>query len=74
MSQPFNLVKPLFIPPLDPGFRPAALANRAFREAVAGVGVPLVLGLERSDGEIGRFETIVFPEGHPRAEEDLVLR
>ena len=71
MSQPFTLVKPLIIPPLDPGFRPAALANRAFREATAGVGVPLVLGLERNDGEIGRFETVVFPEGHPRAGEDL---
>ena len=71
MSQPFKLVKPLFIPPLDPGFRPASLANRAFRKEAAGVGVPLIIALERSDGEIGRFETIVFPEGHPRAAEDL---
>ena len=71
MSQSFKLVKPLFIAPLDPGFRPAALANRAFREAVAEVGVPLVLGLERSEGELGRYETLVFPEGHPRAGEDL---
>ena len=71
MPQPIKLVKPLLIPPLDPGFRPASLANRAFRKAAAGVGVPLVLGLERSDGGIGRFETIVFPEGHPRSGEDL---
>ena len=35
MSQPFNLVKPLNIPPLDPGFRPASLANRAFRKAAS---------------------------------------
>jgi predicted NBD/HSP70 family sugar kinase len=71
MSQPLNLIKPLFIPPLDPGFRPASLANRAFRKDVAGVGVPLVIGLERSDSEIGRYETIVFPEGHPRSGEDI---
>ena len=71
MLLPFNLVKPGFIPPFDPGFRPAALANRNFRRDVAGIGVPLVIGLERSDGEIGRFETMVFPEDHPRAGEDL---
>ena len=71
MSLPIKLVKPLFNPPLDPGFRPAALANRAFRKDVADVGVPLIIGLERSDGEIGRFETAVFPENHPRAGEDL---
>jgi predicted NBD/HSP70 family sugar kinase len=71
MSLPLSLVKPLFIPPLDPGFRPASLATREFRKAAVGVGIPLILGLERSDGEIGRFETFVFPEGHPRAGEDL---
>jgi predicted NBD/HSP70 family sugar kinase len=71
MSQPFNLIKPLFLPSLDPGFRPASLANRAFRKATEGIGVPLILGLERSDGEIGRFETVVFPESHPRAGENL---
>ena len=71
MSQPFHLVNPLYFPPLDPDFRPAALANRRFRNDAADVGVPLIIGLERSDGEIGRFETVVFPEGHPRASEDL---
>jgi len=71
MSQPINLVEPQFIPPLDPGFRPASLANRAFRQSAAAVGVPLVIGLERGDGEIGRFETVVFPAGHPCAAEDL---
>jgi predicted NBD/HSP70 family sugar kinase len=71
MPHPFNLITPQFVPPLDPGFRPASLANRAFRQDVAGVGVPLVLGLERSDGELGRYETLVFPPGHPRAVEDL---
>lgn len=27
--------------------------------------MPLVLGLERSENELSRFETLVFPEGHP---------
>lgn len=64
------LIKPRFVPPLDEDFRPAVLANRAFQKQVAeaGGGVPLVLGLERSDGEISRYETRLLPEGHPQAE------
>ena len=70
----FELVQPKFVPPLEPEFRPAVLANRAFRNQVkaSGVGVPLVLGLERESGYVSRFETAVFPEGHPRAEANLV--
>ena len=62
------LPRPRFTPPLDPDFRPAVLAVRAFDAEVAAVGggVPLALGLERSDGELSRFETRVFPAGHPR--------
>jgi predicted NBD/HSP70 family sugar kinase len=29
--------------------------------------VPLVIGLERSDGSLSRYETVAFPDGHPRA-------
>ena len=67
------LVKPRIPPPLDDGFRPAVLANRAFRKKVedSGAGVPLILGLERADGSVSRFETIVFPDGHPRAGANL---
>jgi predicted NBD/HSP70 family sugar kinase len=61
----------MFIPPLDEGFRPASLANRAFAREVEQVGVPLVLGLERNSGKLSHFETRVFPEGHPRAGENL---
>jgi len=71
MSSPLHLVAPKFVPPLEPEFRPAALANRQFRAEAASVGVPLVLGLERAHEEISRFETVVFPEGHPRAGENL---
>ena len=71
MVDHFKLIEPKVIPPLDPDFRPASLANRAFQESVAGAGVPLVIGLERSHGEVSRFETKVFPEGHPRAAASL---
>jgi predicted NBD/HSP70 family sugar kinase len=70
----FKLPKPGIVPPLDPGFRPPALANRAFRKEVAdsGAGSPLVLGLERNNGEVSRYETAVFPDGHPGAAANLV--
>jgi predicted NBD/HSP70 family sugar kinase len=73
MHQGFTLIEPRVLPPLDPGFRPAVLANRHFREEVArdGGGVPLVIGLERSQGELSRYETRVFPDGHPRAAANL---
>ena len=63
------LVEPKCIPPLDPDFRPASLTNRQFRKNVADScgGVPLVIGLERSDGSISRYEMQVFPESHSQA-------
>jgi len=59
-------------PPLDHAFRPAAVACRRFREEVAasGGGVPLVLGLERREDSVSRYETAVLPEGHPHADEN----
>ena len=73
MPNGFSLVAPKFVPPLEPGFRPPVLANRAFRAEVeaAGGGVPLVIALERNPNSISRFETRVFPEGHPRAAANL---
>ncbi len=73
MSEFFELVEPRFVPPLDEEFRPAVLANRMFQEKVqhSGVGVPLVLGLERADGCVSRFETLVFPDDHPQAAANL---
>jgi predicted NBD/HSP70 family sugar kinase len=66
MTETLKLIQPQFIPPLEPEFRPAALANRAFRQEVAPVGVPLVISVERKGGEISRLELSVFPENHPR--------
>ncbi len=69
-----TLVEPRFLPPLDEAFRPAVLANRLFQKQVAeaGGGVPLILALERSDGEISRFETRLLPEEHPQADANLM--
>lgn len=63
-----KLISPKIIPPLDEEFRPAVLANRNFQVQVKPVGTPLVIGLERSGDEYSRFETSVYPEGHPNAE------
>ncbi|GMU91161.1 MAG: hypothetical protein AMXMBFR4_02190 [Candidatus Hydrogenedentota bacterium] len=73
MLTDFVLIAPRFVPPLDPDFRPAVLANHAFSREVeeSGAGVPLVLGLERPDGSVSRFETSVFREGHSRAKANL---
>ncbi len=61
------LVAPNLLPPLEPGFRPAALANRRFEQLAARDGEPLVIGLEREDGQSGRLETRIFPDAHPMA-------
>jgi predicted NBD/HSP70 family sugar kinase len=58
--------KPRVAPSLHPDFVSAALWNRAFRQAAQGDAhsVPLVVGLERSDGSLSRYQTIVFPSEH----------
>lgn len=71
MSERLDLVIPQIQPTLDDEFRPAVLANRKFRMQTAAVGVPLVIGLERCEGEISRFEEKVLPAGHPKAETNL---
>jgi len=56
-------LKVKFVPPLDPGFRPAVLFDRQYLAAAkaAGDAVPLVIGLERENGLLSRFATIVRP-------------
>jgi predicted NBD/HSP70 family sugar kinase len=73
MSTHIRLVEPHFLPPLEPEFRPAVLANRAFRADVdASHGsTPLIIALERDDGSVSRFETAAFANDHPRAAENL---
>jgi len=62
MDDAFELVEPYFAPPLDPDFRPAVLANKAFLMDVeeSGMGVPLRIGLERGDGSISTFDTMCY--------------
>src|SRR5258708_4334225 len=51
------------VPPLDPGFVPAALWNRAYRARCEreSAARPLALALERTDGTVSRFETHILP-------------
>ncbi len=63
------LVAPRVTPVLDPGFRPAVLAARAFRTLVDATpeAVPVRIALEQADGSLFRFDTPVLPESHPHA-------
>lgn len=54
-------VNPAFVAPLDPGFLPASLFARRYRELASVSGVPLRLALERGDGSISTFCTSVVP-------------
>lgn len=53
-----------FPAPLDPGFAPCALWNRAVVSAAtaSGKAVPLVIALEGEDGRITRHETVISRE------------
>jgi predicted NBD/HSP70 family sugar kinase len=64
-----KLIVPRVAPVLDPQFRPAVLADRAFRDEARASGnpVPIQLALEHSDGSIFRFTTELLPPDHPRA-------
>ncbi len=64
------LVAPRVTPVLDPAFRPAVLANRAFRQHVAANPnrVPARLALEQIDGTVSRFDTEVLPESAGQAD------
>lgn len=60
------LIAPRVTPVLDPAFRPAVLANRAFRAlAQATQPVPVNVALEQADGSVFRFDTVVLPDAHP---------
>jgi predicted NBD/HSP70 family sugar kinase len=53
-----------FPAPLDPQFQPAVLFNRHYVDAARKScrAVPLVLGLERENGLVSRYETVVLPQ------------
>lgn len=64
-----SLPGPKIVPVLDPSFRPAVLAHRAFRERVraSGTAVPVKLALEQADGSVFYFDTEVLPGNHPES-------
>jgi predicted NBD/HSP70 family sugar kinase len=68
-----QLARPEVQPVLDGNFRPAVLANRAFRQAVSdsGEATPLRIGLQRPDGTTSLYETEVLSSGHRMAELNL---
>ena len=57
-------VDPAIVAPLDPGFAPASLFSRTYRELARG-GVPLRLAVERADGSVSTLSTMV--AGHSEA-------
>ena len=63
------LPPPRVTPVLDPYFRPAVLAHRAFHAAVRTAKSPagLRMALGQADGSISHFGTDVLPESHPAA-------
>src|SRR3954468_1821455 len=65
------LVPPRVTPSLDPEFRPAILAHRAFREAVKARPVPLRLALQRSDGSVSQQSFELLPPDHPHAAQNF---
>jgi predicted NBD/HSP70 family sugar kinase len=54
---------------LDPWFRPAVLANRAFREQVrkSPNPVPVRLAVEQTEGKVSHLQTAILDEAHPQA-------
>src|SRR5262245_59949934 len=69
-----TLLPPRITPPLDPFFRPAALAHRQYRREVeaAGGGVAVLLALEQSDGSVFHYPTRVFSDSPARAQASFV--
>ena len=59
------LPAPKLSPVLDPGFRPAALARRAF---AAEAKIPVLIALEQADGSVFHHRTAVLEDSHPQAQ------
>lgn len=67
-----TLIPPRLAPPLDPEFRPAVLANRAFRRVAQRKPVPVQLALEREGQYVSSFETIIAHDSVPEARGNFV--
>jgi predicted NBD/HSP70 family sugar kinase len=71
MDNAFDLIEPQIKPPLDDQFRPAILANQHYRKNVANQGEPLIIGLQREENKVSRYKTLVYPDDHPNAAQNL---
>jgi predicted NBD/HSP70 family sugar kinase len=73
VTAPGKPQQPVFVPKLDPGFQPLALAERHYRQLVAGAGAPvsLTLALEQQNGQIESWETALLPADHPESKRTL---
>jgi predicted NBD/HSP70 family sugar kinase len=58
---------PAVTPPLEPGFRPAVLATRAFNEAAGASAVTVPVAVEQADGSVFHFSMRLLPSNHPQA-------
>ncbi len=62
LNNGLRLVAPTTGPALDTAFRPAVLANRAYRTAAGQRPLPVRIALERADGGVSRFDTHIADE------------
>src|SRR3954469_4634482 len=69
----FHFPVPGVVAPLDPPFRPAALARRAFERRARETGHPVRVrfALQQDGGTVSRFTTELMPEHHPDATANL---
>ena len=60
-------VGPRMSPPLDPGFRPMALAEAALRAEIlaVGTGIRVALAVEQPGASVWHRDAWVYPPGHP---------
>ncbi len=65
-----HLPKPSELAVLDPSFRPAALAERAFRQAAeaSGSAVEITLALEQADSTVSSYDSLMVPDRHELAD------
>ena len=73
LSSRFSLPKPAVTPVLDPLFRPAAVASRAFQQQARDTGRPLHVrfALEQAQGAVSHFSIDLMPEGQPGAADNF---
>src|SRR6266545_1058420 len=74
MTDHLPLFMPRIVPALDAAFRPAVLANRAFRDMVKNSRDvrPLGIAIEQADGSAFHYRTEIFAEDAPGASANFI--